>query len=248
MRKSMTLLLAVAAVWGCGGDDATGPAGTATTRVSLGLVAGSTTVTTTALGQTTARASLAGDGAVLFGNIAEGAVSAINVQLDRVEVRPASGGGWVELDLPGDPMVDPPVILNLLDLPGESDDPVLLVRGDLEAGDYVDARIFFSNPELVLDEDVCLGNGGGGASSAPEAPPCIEAGSYTNVLVPSSGNTGIKTDAHFTIEEGSAETEVTLVFDPDATVKNITYAPGLESFIVAPVIRGPGTAENSGGG
>lgn len=226
MRKSTSVLLAAAVVWGCsGGDDATGPTGTSTSRVSLGIVSSGNG------GASAALASLAGDEGTLFGNGAEEAVGAINLQLSYVEVLPSTGGGWVQVDPPSGPMA-----VNMLGLPGESDPPMLLARGDLESGEYTQARIFFSDLELVLDEAVCFGGD-----------TCFEAGVYTNVIVPSSEPSGIKTDVHFTIEEGSVETEVTLVFDPDATVKNITYSPGRDLFILAPVFRGPAEVNDGEG-
>ncbi|MBI4513980.1 MAG: DUF4382 domain-containing protein [Gemmatimonadetes bacterium] len=176
-------------------------------------------------------AALLSDGA--DGNVTVDAVEALNVTVDSVKVRPASGGGWVALGVAGEGGVR----VNLMDLASAD---VTLARGELAAGDYVAARLFFTDAEIVFSEQVCLGmNTGAGATPGSV---CLEPGVPHEVVIPSGEETGIKTDARFAVTEGSEET-VTLVFDPEATVRSIAWARGLQKVIVAPVIRASNSEE-----
>ncbi len=59
------------------------------------------------------------------------------------------------------------------------------------------------------------------------------------VRIPSAENTGLKTDIAFTVE---ADTDVNLLFSPDATFQNVT-ATGNGQVILAPVIKAPDTEQ-----
>ena len=151
-----------------------------------------------------------------------------------VNVLPASGEPWLSLEDLVVASGATGVRVSLMAL-GAAD--VVIATGTLPADDYVDARLFVENGTLVLSQQVCLGQ------AAPAGPGCLAADEDHSLFIPSADQTGIKTDAHFTITEGGAA-EVTLVFEPEATVRNITWAPGLGEIIVEPVIRVPdGTEE-----
>ncbi len=144
--------------------------------------------------------------------------------ITAVDVLPASGGPWLSLDL----AVAGGVTVDLMALSAAE---VVIATATLPADDYVDARLFVENGTLVLSREVCLGQ------AAPAGPDrCLAQDVNHSLFIPSADQTGIKTDAHFTIDEGGAD-EVTLVFEPEATVRNIAWAPGLGEIIVEPVIR-----------
>ena len=84
---------------------------------------------------------------------------------------------------------------------------------------------------MLLNREVCLGR------TAPAGPDrCLAENQEHTIRIPSADQTGIKTDAHFTVDEAGAA-EVRLIFDLDATIRSITWAPGLGEVVVAPVIR-----------
>ncbi len=212
MRRTIPLILSVLMAWGC----EIGPDGqleaTGTLTLSLTARTGS---------------GPAGDAALFegssLGNISLDDVAAINVTITAVDVLPTSGGTWLSLDL----AVAGGVTVDLMALSAAE---VVIATATLPADDYVDARLFVENGTLVLSQQVCLGQ------AAPAGPGCLAEGVDHSLLIPSADQTGIKTDAHFTIAEGGAD-DVTLVFEAEATVRNIAWAPGLGEIIVEPVIR-----------
>lgn len=235
MRKSIGPLLVLLAVWSCDGvsEKTTGPSDpTAALAPTLSL----TLVSRTLAPQSGGPLLFASTDDAIGGNVPLEAVDAINVTIDRVQVLPAAGGPWVTLDV-----AEGAGAINLLDLPSEGQgDPVVLARAELEPGDYSNARLFFMERSILLNQSVCpgggTGNGDGEGPGDAGGPPCLEAGEH-DIFVPSSLQTGIKTDARFSIGEGGEEETVVLVFDADATIRSIVWAPGLGKMIVAPVIR-----------
>lgn len=214
----MTLALVAAGCESVAEDAATGPAEPPSSS--------SFTLTLASASASTAGPALSG-GREDGGNVPPAAVDEIHVVVDGVEVRPASGGGWIPVDV----VAEDGVPVDLLAL-GESE--VVLAAADLDPDDYVDARLFVSDAHIVLNQEVCLGNDAAGLDRL-----CLSADTEHDVFLPSADQTGIKTDASFSIEEGGA-VEVTLIFDAEATVRTIAWAPGLGQVIVSPVIRAEG--------
>ncbi len=211
MRK--TIILAVLAAWACGSSPDT-PFGPDAKPHAFGAI----TLTVTALQPAGAQrsANVVADDA---GNVPLDAVDAIAVTVEAVEVRPASGGPWVGLDV----AVEGGVLINLVAL-DEAD--VVIATAELPAGDYIAARLFVQQGGMLLNREVCLG----------DSNHCLSEGMEHPIRIPSAENTGIKTDAHFSISEGGAE-EVTLAFDVEATVRSLAWAPSLGRVIMAPVLR-----------
>jgi hypothetical protein len=170
----------------------------------------------------------AGDAALFeassLGKVSLDDVEAMHATITAVDVLPASGEPWLSLDL----AVEGGVTVDLLAL---AEAEVLIATADLPAGDYVDARLFVEDATLVLSREICLGQA---ASAGPDR--CLAEGENHSLFVPSADQTGIKTDAHFTIDEGGAA-EVALVFEPESTVRSIAWAPGLGEVTMVPVIR-----------
>ncbi len=217
MRRTIPLILSLLMAWGC----EIGPDGqleaTGTLTLSLTARTGS---------------GPAGDAALFegssLGNVSLDDVAAINVTITAVDVLPASGGPWLSLE---DLVVASGATGVRVNLMALSAAEVVIATATLPADDYVDARLFVENGTLVLSREICLGQ------AAPAEPDrCLAQDVNHSLFIPSGDQTGIKTDAHFTIAEGGAA-EVTLVFEPEATVRNITWAPGLGEIIVEPVIR-----------
>jgi hypothetical protein len=137
-----------------------------------------------------------------------------------------SGSAWTTLELSA------PVELDLMTLPTEDgSSPLVIASGAVAAGTYGQLRLFVSNPRIVFSSDITIG-----------VATMFEAGVEYQVEIPSSGQTGIKTDVSFTVEaaaEGGATTDVGLVFDEGASFANVT-ATGNARVIMAPVIRARG--------
>lgn len=219
MRRTIPLILSLLMPLGCeiGPDGQLEPTGTVT--LSLTVRTGSAPTGDAALFQ----------GGSL-GNVSLDDVAAINVTITAVDVLPTSGEPWLSLDL----AVDGGVPVDLMALAAT---PVMIATATLPADDYLDARLFVENGTLVLSQQVCLGQ------AAPAGPNrCLAEGVPHSLFIPSADQTGIKTDAHFTIDEGGAA-EVALVFEPEATVRNIAWAPGRGDVILVPVIRVAGGEE-----
>ncbi len=160
-------------------------------------------------------------------------MDALPVTVTRVEVRPADGGPWIELTVEEGGAID------LLELPTDPEaDPIVLARDELDPGTFTGVRLFVDNPEIELSRQVCIGDPGDdpdASAAMADGPPCLEAGLH-DVFIPSEDQTGIKTDADFTIEEGDEGMTVLVVFAPEATLRNVTFAPG-RGVVVAPVLR-----------
>lgn len=158
----------------------------------------------------------------LFGSAIDlGFVDELVVTVTRVEFLPAGGdeenrGGWVSLDVDD-------VTLDLMALPTDPADAVILATGELPAGAYGMLRLFVSDATILFNTPVQLGQAF-----------TYEAGTPYTVFIPSGDQTGIKTDQGFTLAEGAVE--VGLLFDEHATLANVT-GTGNGMVIMAPVLR-----------
>ncbi len=126
-------------------------------------------------------------------------------------------GGWVTLDLAA------PVELDLMALPSEGDSPIVIASGSVAVGAYAKVRLFVTAPTIVLKGDFSFGG------------TTLEGGVELAAEIPSSAQSGLKTDASFEVAEG-ATADVDLLFDAGTTLTNITLT-GDGRVIVAPVLR-----------
>jgi hypothetical protein len=132
------------------------------------------------------------------------------------------GGGWIPLDVTE-------TELDLLALPPESQPGVVIAIGDLPAGRYRSVRLFLDGATIRFRTAVRLN---AGLTLEPDLP-------YP-VRIPSGDQTGVKTDAEFTVSEEGGTVE--LVFDEAATLANVT-ATGNGDVMIAPVLRAHGNGE-----
>ena len=215
--KYILPLLAMAALGACG--DGTGSNGRADVRVLMSQ-GGSASAGAALL----ASASLEGAPA---DRISLAAVDSLNVTITSVEALPPVSadttasdsakegqGGWVTLTLPT------PLNINLLRLPTDTTGGVQLVRGTLLPGTYKRVRLVVSEGSVVFKQATTVGQA------------TFAAGQRAPLEVPSGK---IKTAANFTVGADSASA-VRLVFDPNATVRNVTVT-GSGRVKINPVLR-----------
>jgi hypothetical protein len=148
-------------------------------------------------------------------------VTVTSIQFLRAGDEDDEAGGWITLQLSA------PVSLNLMALPTEGDSPVVIASGSVEAGTYTQVRLFVTDPSVEFSSDVTIG-----------AAATFQAGVEYAVTIPSAGQTGIKTDASFTVtaDESGATADVGLLFDAGTTFANVA-ATGNGQVILAPVLR-----------
>jgi hypothetical protein len=128
----------------------------------------------------------------------------------------ADAGGWITLTL------DEPATLDLLSLPAEDESPVVIAAGSVPIGEYRKVRLYVSDATIVFGGPISVGQS------------VFEAGVEYPVRIPSADQSGIKTDAEFSVGDEGAE--VNLLFAPSATFANLT-ATGSGRVQMAPVIR-----------
>lgn len=216
-RKYILPLLAAAALGACG--DGTGSNGRADVRVLLSQ-GGSASAGATLL----ASASLSGASA---DRVSLSALDSLNVTITAVEALPpvsadttasdsadVGRGGWVTLTLPT------PLNVNLLRLPSDTTGGLQLVRGTLLPGTYTRVRLVVSEGSVVFKQAATVGQA------------TFAAGQRVALEVPSGK---VKTAANFTVGADSASA-VRLVFDPNATVRNVTVT-GSGRIKINPVLR-----------
>ncbi len=155
--------------------------------------------------------------------ISKDTVSTLVVRIIRIEFLPkaeeareADPGAWIALDLSA------PVTIDLMALPTEGTFPLVIASGAVPVGNYGDVRLFTDSAAIRFKGPIELG-----------AAFRFEGNTTYQVTIPSVEQTGIKTDAEFTVEEG---TDVNLLFSPTATFLNVT-GTGTGQVILAPVIR-----------
>lgn len=171
-----------------------------------------------------------------FGSVTSGSGSAAAISKDTVdklvaqvtrieflpkafEAQAANDGVWEALPLA------PAAPLDLMALPTQNDSPIVIASGSVGAGSYGDVRLFVENLEIVFKGDIDLGVGFS-----------FKGGITYQVFLPSGQETGIKTNAEFTVDAEGNTNAVHLLFSPDATFLNVT-GTGEGQVILAPVIR-----------
>lgn len=145
-------------------------------------------------------------------NVTITGVSALPVQADTASAGEAT---WVQLDLAA------PASVNLLALPANPENGLLLARGDLPAGTYGNLRIRFSTATVTFKREVRVGQ-----VTYPANQPISLTVPSGRIYVPLASFTA-----------GEVGTEVKLVFDASASARNI-HATGANKVIMTPVIGG----------
>ncbi|MBI2073299.1 MAG: DUF4382 domain-containing protein [Gemmatimonadetes bacterium] len=167
-------------------------------------------------------ASVAGvDGAAAA--ISKDAVQSLTITVNEIQFLPkaaeaqaADEGVWISL------VVD--ATFDLMALPTTDGSPLVIATGSLDVGNYGDVRLFVASAQIVFKQDVSLGVSLNTFTAGEPGYP---------VDIPSGPETGIKTDAEFTVE---ADTDVSLLFSPSATFLTVT-GTGDGHVILEPVIR-----------
>ena len=121
---------------------------------------------------------------------------------------------WYALDVIANGEID------LMALPADGDG-LVLATGEIPAGDYKHARLFVSSATIRFNATI-------------ERPTGVvfQAGEGYEVYIPSADDSGIKTQAGFTVPEGASE--VVLAFDGDATLRHVVVTA--EGTIVVPPV------------
>jgi hypothetical protein len=179
-------------------------------------------------------ASLAGWSASVMGGqgsavvVSKDTVLSLTVEVTEIQFLPKEAeaqagddGVWISLSLAQ------PVPLDLMTLPTEGQSPLVIASGEVPVGSYGDVRLFVENAQIVFKGDINLGVAFG-----------FEGGVAYPVEIPSGPETGIKTDAEFSVTadaEGNVN-DVHLLFSPTATFLNVS-GTGTGEVILAPVIR-----------
>ena len=154
-------------------------------------------------------------------------VETLTVRVTTIEFLPqgtADDGAWVALEL-GDP-----VLLDLMALPTEDASPLVIASGSVEVGTYGNVRVFIDSASIRFKGPIALGSA-----------ITFDGGVDHLVDIPSGTETGIKTDASFTVEadaDGNVN-DVSLLFSTGSTFQNVT-ATGNSMVIMSPVIHDRG--------
>lgn len=131
-------------------------------------------------------------------------------------------GGWISLAL------EDTIELDLVALPTEGESPLVIAAGTVPVGDYMNVRLFVDSAAITFTGPISLG-----------AAITFDGGVPHAVTIPSEDQTGIKTDASFSVTEDTEGnvTDVTLLFSAGSTFQNVALT-GNGMVILAPVIRG----------
>ena len=213
VARLSVLALTAAVAAGC---DTVGPAGTGNVQVTMQKIASATATQALVDG---------------FASVADGSyppidpenVMSFTVEITSIEFLPVveddGDAEWISFDID-------PVNLDLMALPPVFAAPLLIADGPVDQGEYRMVRLLVSGGTIVFEQAVTVGQ----FTFDPEEQP-----DGYEVTIPSGTQTGLKTDLAFTVGEGGS-TELTLLFDPDATFRNAT-ATGSGAVILTPVLR-----------
>lgn len=147
------------------------------------------------------------------GAIPLSALESIVLPVGRVEAKqgPGGGGSWLEAGFVG-------ADIDILNLPLEG---LPIIETSLPEGEYSKLRVYLTaEPTVTLLEDVKVGRS------------TFEAGTHP-LVIPSVEESGFKVKADFTV--GADGQVLTIVVDPDATVKGVK-ATGAGVLKIAPVL------------
>jgi len=151
-------------------------------------------------------------------------VETLTIRITSIELLPegsdeADDAGWVELK----PVE--PVLLDLMALPTEGESPLVIASGEAEVGSYSNVRLLTDGGSISFKGPISLG------------PAFTFAGGEVHqVDIPSGAETGIKTNASFTVGANGTANDVNLLFSSGSTLQNIA-ATGNDTVLLAPVIR-----------
>lgn len=172
--------------------------------------------------------AVAGSGDITWA-VPPGAVASLRASVTAIEFLRAEAGdtnsasAWSSLSLSA------PVEIDLMALPMEGDSsPIVIATATLAAGTYSRVRLFVTDPRIVFTSDLAIGLG-----------VMFQGGVEYDVTIPSGSQTGIKTDASFTVtasSDGGTATDVGLLFDAGTTFANVT-ATGSGGVILSPVLK-----------
>jgi hypothetical protein len=126
-------------------------------------------------------------------------------------------GDWYSLEVVGNGRID------LMHLPGEEGDGLIIAAGEIPPGVYSHLRLFVSEAVIWFNAAIERPNG-----------VLFEADVGYEVVIPSVDETGIKTKLGFEVPEGGGE--IVLVFDTENMMAR-AIASGSGEIIVAPVLR-----------
>ena len=170
------------------------------------------------------------------GRVDRNNVRSLDVTVDGIQILPYCedageqlGDGqcedlWETFDLDGATFE-----LNLLALPSEDEDPISLGVATVPVGEYHKIRLFVSRAEVTFKADITVGHSTFLAYDE-ENPETVHP-----VEISSAQNTGIKADIDLVVEDG-AEGEVGLLFDAEATFRNV-IATGSGRVKMPPVLK-----------
>ncbi len=135
------------------------------------------------------------------------AVASIDVTITAVQVQregeDEETGPWVTLDLVA------PATVDLLALPTDGGEGLLVATDEVDVGSYGHLRLLFSDASITLAEDVTL------------AGTTFTAGTAYELTIPSGAQTGIKVQlGGIEVPDGGAA-EVELLFDAATSVGNV---------------------------
>lgn len=156
-------------------------------------------------------------------------VASLIIRVTDIEFLPAEqegneedDGAWIRLALPDT------VELDLMTLPTEGESPVVIASGAVPEGDYSNVRLFVDGATIEFNGPISLG-----------AAFTFDGGVAHDVTIPSGAETGLKTDASFSVTadaQGNVN-DVNLLFSTGSTFQNVN-GTGTGEVILAPVIRG----------
>lgn len=146
------------------------------------------------------------------------------IQFLRAGSDSSDNAAWTSLRL------DAPVHVDFMALPSEGSSPLVIASGRVAVGSYSMVRLFVSNPHITFKGSISFGTAG-----------TLSGGVEYAVTIPSSAQTGVKTEVSFSVEASASDStsttaDVPLLFDEGSTFANVAVT-GTGTVMVAPVFR-----------